>query len=127
MANDEGIQPLGLDDLARGAAGERWNHEFERLLENILDLNRDAETKRTIILKIELTPNEDRKSAEMAFVVDSKLAPLSRVKQQVHFGRIKGTGRAVAVNVDLGQHDMFRAPARNDVLPITKGQEAQAE
>lgn len=127
MEKEEGIQPLGLDDLSTGAAGERWDHEFERLLENILDPNRDAKAKRIIVLKIELMPNEDRKSAEMAFVIDSKLAPLSRVKQQIHFGRLKGTGRAVAVNVDLGQHDMFRAPARNDVLPITKAQEAKAE
>lgn len=127
MANDDGIQPLGLDDLSHGAAGERWNHEFERLLENILDLNRDAKAKRTIVLKIELTPNEDRKSAEMAFVVDSKLAPLSRVKRQVHLGRMGGDGKAVAVQFDPGQLDAFRAPAQDNVLPISKAQEAKAE
>ena len=127
MAQVEGIQPLGLDELSQGAAGERWDHEFGGLIENILDLNRDAKAKRTILLKIEIRPNEDRKSAEMAITVDSKLAPLSRVKRQIHFGRLKGTGRAVAVNVDIGQHDMFRAPAREDVLPITRGQEASAE
>ncbi len=124
---DEELRPIGLDELAEGAAGERWAHEFERLLDNILDPNRDPEAKRTIVLKVEVVPEEDRRSAKIGITVDSKLAPLSRVSQQIHLGRMAGTGQPVAVRFDPGQHDIFRAKGAADVLPITKATEARSE
>lgn len=115
---EEDLQPITLQELAGGAAGERWSHEFERLLDNALDPNRDAEAKRSIILKIEVEPNEKRNGGRMSIVVDSKLAPLSKVAESIHFGRHAETGQPVAVQFDPGQHDMFRAESA-DVVPIT--------
>ncbi len=112
------LQVITLPELAEGAAGERWAHEFERLLDNCLDPNRDAEAKRSIVLKIVVQPNEKRNQAGMSIVVESKLAPLSKVGQQIHFGRHVETGLPVAVEVDPGQHDMFRRTEDSGVVPI---------
>lgn len=115
---EDDLQMITLDELANGAAGERWSHEFERLLENALDPNRDAEAKRSILLKIVVSPNEKRNGGQMEIVVDSKLAPLSKVGHSIHFGRHAETGMPVAVQFDPGQHDMFRQAEDPKVLPI---------
>lgn len=124
---DEELKPISLQELAEGAAGERWAHEFERLLDNALDHNRDATAKRSITLKIEVHPNEKRNGGSMAVVVDSKLAPLSRVSEEIHFGRHAETGTPVAVTFDPGQHDMFRAPESSGVVPIDKKKEGTTD
>ena len=116
---DEDLKVITLQELADGAAGERWNDEFERLLDNALDPNRDAEAKRAITLKIVVSPNEKRNGGKLEVLVDSKLAPLSKVGSPIHFGRHSKTGQALAVEFDPGQHDLFRPVADSDVLPIT--------
>lgn len=124
---DEDLKPISLAELAEGAAGERWSHEFERLLDNALDPNRDAGAKRTIALKIVVEPNEKRNGGRMSVVVDSKLAPLSKVSEEIHFGRHAETGMPVAVSFDPGQHDMFRAPEKSGVVPIDKKKEGTTD
>ena len=114
----EGLSQVSLLQLAEGAMGERFDHEFERLLDNALDPNRDAEAPRTIMLKVSLKPNEKRNGGHLEMTVASKLAPLSAVKEGVHFCRIPDTGMPVAINFDPGQHDLFREKPAEDVLPI---------
>ena len=123
---EDDLRPISLEELAAGAAGERWAHEWERLLDNALDPNRDAEAKRTIVLKIEVEPNEKRNGGRMSVVVDSKLAPLSKVAESIHFGRHSETGMPVAVQFDPRQHDMFRGETA-DVLPLSRAMEARTE
>jgi hypothetical protein len=124
--DDQELRPITLADLAGQAAGERWAHEFERLLDNALDLNRDATAKRSIMLKIEVKPNEKRNGGTMSIVVDSRLAPLSEVSEQIHFGRHAITGMPVAVQFDPGQHDMFRSDSPS-VIPISQAAEGRVQ
>lgn len=123
---DEDLRTITLEELAEGAAGERWAHEFERLLDNCLDPNRDATAKRAITLKIEVHPNEKRNGGRIDIVVDSKLAPLSKHTETIHFGRHADTGLPVAVAFDPGQHDMFRR-GDTDVLPINTKKEGTSD
>lgn len=118
MQDDE-LRTISLEELAEGAVGERWAHEFERLLDNALDPNRDAKAKRSIILKIDVAPNEKRNGGTMSVTVKPKLAPLSEVSEQIHFGRHRETGEPMAVRFDPGQLDAFRPVEDSDVLPIT--------
>ena len=71
---EEDLKTITLEELAKGAAGERWAHEFERLLDNTLDPNRDAEAKRSIEASIiaSLPVNEIRNQPG-----DSTMAPHS--------------------------------------------------
>lgn len=112
------LKHISLEELAEGAAGERWAHEFERLLDNALDPNRDAEAKRAILLEVVVAPNEKRNQGRMAITVKSKLAPLSSVSEPIHFGRDRETGQPVAVSFDPGQLDVFRTDSENKVVPI---------
>lgn len=118
MQDDE-LRTISLEELAEGATGERWLLEFERLLDNALDPNRDAEARRSIKLTISVKPNEKRNGGKMSIVVTSKLAPLSEISEQIHFGRHRETGEPMAVRFDPGQLDAFRPVQDSDVLPIT--------
>jgi len=118
MSDDE-LQPLSLNDLAEGAIGERWNYEFQRVLENALDPNRDAEAKRSITLKITLKPNEKRNGGRMDFDVKPGLAPLSKISEPIHFGVHSETGAAVAVRSDPSQLGMFSNNDDSKVVPIS--------
>lgn len=117
---EEDLRTISLEELAEGAVGERWAHEFERLLDNALDPNRDAKAKRSIVLQIDVAPNEKRNGGTMSVTVKPKLAPLSEVSEQIHFGRHRDTGQPMAVRFDPGQLDAFRPVDDSDVLPIAK-------
>ena len=116
---DDDLRTISLEELAEGATGERWLLAFEQLLDNALDPNRDAEAKRSITLKISIQPNEKRNGGKMSILVTSKLAPLSEISEQIHFGRHRETGEPMAVRFDPGQLDAFRPVQDSDVLPIT--------
>lgn len=118
--DEQELRTISLEELAEGATGERWLLEFERLLDNALDPNRDAEAKRAINLKISVKPNEKRNGGKMSIVVTSKLAPLSEISEQIHFGRHRETGEPMAVRFDPGQLDAFRPVEDSDVVPITQ-------
>lgn len=118
--DDEELTTISLEELAEGATGERWLLAFDQLLDNALDPNRDAEAKRSITLKIAVKPNEKRNGGKMSILVTSKLAPLSEISEQIHFGRHRETGQPMAVRFDPGQLDAFRPVESSDVLPITQ-------
>lgn len=117
MSDDE-LVPMSLFELAGGAVGERFDYEFQKVIENALDPNRDAEAKRSINLKLSIKPNEKRNGATMSFEVVPKLAPLSKISEPIHFGRHSETGEAVAVRSDPNQLGIFRSNDDTKVVPI---------
>jgi hypothetical protein len=71
-----GAQPINLVTLAGGAAVERFDRELSRVLNNIADVNTDAEQVREITLKIKFKPTAEREHGLIAVRVgaESKLA-----------------------------------------------------
>lgn len=82
-----------LQTLNRGAVLDLFNAEFEKVLKNIEDENTDAKGTRSITIKIDLKPTEDRRYAETKVSVSSKLAGIKPTKGMIFFDN-DGTGLA---------------------------------
>ena len=62
--------------MARGAIQERVDYEVTKVIDNILDVNTDANAKRKIVLTIELKPDENRQFINLKASAKSTLAPV---------------------------------------------------
>ena len=67
-------EQLCVENLGDGKALEKVNFELGRLIANCLDPNTDPKATRTVVLKIKVKPVQDRSSAEVTFVAESKIA-----------------------------------------------------
>jgi hypothetical protein len=56
------------------AAVKQVDHALREVVKNISDPNTDSESVRSVTLKIKLKPSKDRRSAEITFQTDAKLA-----------------------------------------------------
>lgn len=66
-------------EMARGAMMERATYEVTRILENILDANTKATTKRKLTITLEFTPDDERQTIGISCVAKSTLAPTNPV------------------------------------------------
>lgn len=69
-------QSVSLATLANGAAIERFDHELQRVLENIADFNTDAKAVREVNLKVKIKPTDDRSFSVVDIIASSKIAPI---------------------------------------------------
>lgn len=74
--------------MAKGAIQERVDYEVSRVVDNILDPNTEATTKRKIVLTIELKPDSDRQVITLSASAKSTLA------------QTKPIGTALAITAD---------------------------
>lgn len=92
---------LTLDNLGAGAAKELFQHELEKVLENILDPNTDAKCKRTVVLTVTIVPGDNRDECATLIEATSKLAPFKGAGCTLFVGRKDGI--AVATQYDSKQ------------------------
>lgn len=64
----ETIKTTSLVDMAMGAIKERIDYETSRVVENIKDLNTRAAKKRSIIVQIDILPDDNREQIGRAHV-----------------------------------------------------------
>jgi hypothetical protein len=83
------MQKASLKNLGNGAVIERFDRELSEVLENVLDLNTDAKIKRHILLKVVITPDEDRDFGIIEVQTSTKLAPMSSLGLKMHIGKGK--------------------------------------
>lgn len=86
-----GLKSVSLADLAGGAAVERFNYEWDRVMQNIGDFNADAEATRTVTLVVKIKPNHERNFAVVDIGVTSKLAPIKSQATAVHLTQHGGS------------------------------------
>lgn len=79
---DEGIQ---LGELAMGEVNEKFPDALKEAVANILSFDYPGAAKREIIIKVTLTPNDDRSSAEVEVGVSTKLAVRRPAKTKLYF------------------------------------------
>jgi hypothetical protein len=89
---------ISLENLATGAAVERFNLALTQVLENILDPNTDAKVKREIVLKVAIKPTEDRASGRVEVTTATKLANYKAVETTIYIGTVGGEVAAVEHN-----------------------------
>ena len=103
--NTEDSPQLSLGNICRGAALEVFDRELGLVLDNIHDVNCEAEDKRTIILEVEFRPFKDRSGAKTIIKCKSKLAGVEPVEGNAFI--IQRHGELVAVPYDPQQEELF--------------------
>jgi hypothetical protein len=94
------FENLSLATLGGGAAVEKFDEEFRRLAENVLDPNTEATDKREITLKVTVKPTKERRDGELTIKVASKLAAPIAVQTRAFFAQDRQSGEFIA-----GEHN----------------------
>lgn len=110
---------ISLDTLGDGAAIEKFNEALKKVAANVADPNTQAKTKRSITIKVDFAPGEDRNVGAYSIQVSEKLAPVKDTGGVVYFGR--AGGRDLVVERNLRQLDLPGA----DVADISQRKAAQ--
>lgn len=100
----EELPTVNLVNLAQGAAIEKFEREFQRVIENIADVNTDETAIREVVLRIKIKPTS-RKAAVLVVDAVAKLAPEIAEGTTIYFGT--RNGQKVAVEQDERQMRMF--------------------
>ena len=74
---------VSLENLGRGAALEKFQDEWNKVVRNIVDPN-------TTMLKVSLKPDDDRSLCAYKVICTSSLAPLKEFKGDVFVGVERG-------------------------------------
>lgn len=85
-------------DMAMGAIKERVDYEMGHVIDNILDPNTNPTKKRKMVLTLELTPDSERRTIQVACTAKSTLVATNPVSTSLYVGAAPGTGLAQAVN-----------------------------
>lgn len=93
---------ISLATLANGGAIEMVDDELSRVFDNIVDLNTAAKKAREVILKIKLTPDEDRELANVEISAVSKLAPVNPYPTKIEIFKDR-EGRGVGMEYNPKQ------------------------
>ncbi len=110
-------EKISLDNLAGGAAVERFNVELAKVLENILDENMEPTKKRSITLKVHFKPSRDRDHASMEVDCSATLAPIASFESTAYIGR-DIDGKPIAKQNCLKQTTFGDIPKKDNVTPI---------
>lgn len=119
-------QRQNLLDMVQGGVRERIQIEFDKVIDNIINPNTDANKKRVINLKIELSPDAERQTIGVSFLADSKLVPMNSIKTAIYLGADPNTGEVAAIEMTPqipGQTDLNQGEQKpGKVIPITTKQ-----
>lgn len=87
---------LPLSRLANGAIQEKLDVELNKIFENIHDPNTKAEDKRTVTIKLEFVPDENRQTVKLNSNISIKLANVKDVSMTVLTGKDLANGKVEA-------------------------------
>ena len=113
-------EKVSLVNLRDGAAIEMFDYELQRILDNVVDPNTNPETKREVVLKVSVKPDENREIGSVEITCIPKLAGQKSVMAKIIIGRTgnKGEGRELVT----AQQELFQDPDK--VIPI-EGREVE--
>lgn len=87
MSMQKKFEKVGLENIGRGAAGELFDTELQRVLANIEDINTDATKVRKITLEVTLKPDRERETCEVTIASKAALAPITPALSKINIGR----------------------------------------
>ena len=93
---DKPMSEITLTNLGGGAAVEKFQEEFEKVVANIMDPNTDPKAKREVVLKVTIQPSADRDWAGMKIEAQAKLAPNVAYATRAFVGIDRQSGKASA-------------------------------
>lgn len=90
------MNKVDLQNIVGGALSEKFNKSFERVVENLQDVNTSFKTKRKITITLNFTQNELRDDVHCDISVVEKLAPQSPMVTAFAIGKDLKTGEVYA-------------------------------
>lgn len=102
------LKAVGLDTIADGAALELFEHEVAKIAMNIFDKNTSPIVARSLTLKFDFKPDENREEVKVTVSAKTSLAPIKGYTKTVHAG--KHNGKPALFGTDTRQIDLFDAP-----------------
>ena len=80
------MNKVELQNLVGGQLQEKFEHAFERVIENLQDPNTSFKVKRGITIKLSFTQNENRDDVSVSAQVVEKLAPQQDMSRKADRG-----------------------------------------
>jgi hypothetical protein len=111
-------QSVTLITIGNGVLIELFDRELERVVADILDLNSEAEAKRTITIKVHILPDKDRGFGSVGLEVASALGKPKPAGSLMYFGR--KNGKVIAVENIPQQSEMFDKLGPRPVVEFNK-------
>lgn len=90
------MNKVELAGLVGGALQEKFNKAFERVIDNLQDVNTSFKNKRRITITLDFTQNETRDDVSVTVDVVEKLAPQAGMKTSFCIGKDLKTGELYA-------------------------------
>ncbi|MBP1044871.1 replication terminator protein [Enterococcus sp. BWM-S5] len=87
---------LDLVELANGAIQEKLDGELEKIFNNIHDPNTKAKDKRTVTIKLEFKPDDNRQVVNLNSSFTTALAPVRDFDTTILTGKDFSTGKVAA-------------------------------
>lgn len=87
---------INLKDVAGGAVQEKFAHSFEKVMENMQDVNTPYKDKRQIIITMTFVQNEQRDNVVADISVKEKLAAQGGLTTQFAVGMDLRSGEVIA-------------------------------
>lgn len=115
--------PVTIFTIGGGVLGELFDRELESVVADILDLNSKATAKRSITIKINISPDENRNFGTAEIEVSSTLGKPKPFGTQIFFGR--KNGKIIAVENIPQQGEMFDRTGPRPVVDIKTGEISQ--
>lgn len=90
------MQNVKLAELVGGALQEKFVKSFEKVLENMLDINTPYKMRRSISIKLSFDQNEQRDDVKVHIDVSEKLAPQGAIETAFSISKDLKTGEIMA-------------------------------
>lgn len=90
------MNKVELKDLVGGALQEKFNKSFEKVIENLKDINTSFKTRRKITITLSFDQNEARDDVTCSIDVTEKLAPQQGMSTKFSIGKDLITGELFA-------------------------------
>lgn len=87
---------IDLKEMVGGALQEKFKHSFERVMENMQDVNTPYKDKREIVITMKFVQNEQRDNVLADISVKEKLASQAGLTTQFAVGKDLRNGKIVA-------------------------------
>lgn len=90
------MSKIDLKEMVGGALQDKFQHSFERVMENLQDRNTPYKNKREIVIKMVFVQNEQRDNVVASVKVTEKLASQGELTTQFAMGKDLRTGEVIA-------------------------------
>lgn len=111
---------VDLKEMVGGALNEKFQHSFDRVMENLQDVNTPYKAKREITIKMSFGQNEARDNVMTSIKVSEKLAAQGELTTQFAVGRDLRTGEVIAE--DYGNQLKGQLGFEKETVDMTTGE-----